>query len=139
MIDRQAKLPFGSVADRPTLPGFRLHRFEVFNWGVFDGAVYTLEPRGQSTLLVGENGSGKSTLVDALLTLLVRPQTRNYNVAAGAMKNERDERTYIRGAYDRTIGDDGRPHIQSMRPGTTHYSALLAVFHTHATGEWISL
>jgi len=139
MIDRQAKLPFGSVADRPTLPGFRLHRFEVFNWGVFDGAVYTLEPRGQSTLLVGENGSGKSTLVDALLTLLVRPQTRNYNVAAGAMKNERDERTYIRGAYDRTIGDDGRPQIQYMRPGTTHYSALLAVFHNQATGEWISL
>ncbi|MFO0013686.1 MAG: ATP-binding protein [Planctomycetota bacterium] len=139
MIDSQTSHIPGTAAERPALPGFRLHRFEVFNWGIFDGAVYTLEPRGQSTLLVGENGSGKSTLVDALLTLLVRPQTRNYNVAAGAMKNERDERTYIRGAYDRTIGDDGRPQVQYMRPGTAHYSALLAVFHNQATAEWISL
>lgn len=139
MIDSETDIASGASVDRPVLPGFRLHRFEVFNWGIFDGAVYTLEPRGQTTLLVGENGSGKSTLVDALLTLLVRPQTRNYNVAAGAMKNERDERTYIRGAYDRTIGDDGRPQVQYLRSGTTHYSALMAVFNNQATGQWISL
>ena len=64
---------------------------------------------GEIVALVGPSGSGKSTLVDAMLTLLVRPQTRNYNVAAGASKNERDEKTYIRGAYDRTVGDGGRP------------------------------
>jgi uncharacterized protein YPO0396 len=139
MIDKQTEITSGTATDRPTLPGIRLHRFEVYNWGVFDSSVFTLEPRGQTTLLVGENGSGKSTLVDALLTLLVRPQTRNYNVAAGAMKNERDERTYVRGAYDRTIGEDGRPQIQYLRQGTAHYSALLAVFHNQGTGEWISL
>jgi uncharacterized protein YPO0396 len=139
MIDSRTDNPSAMVVDRPSLPGFRLHRFEVFNWGIFDGAVYAIEPRGQSTLLVGENGSGKSTLVDALLTLLVRPQTRNYNVAAGAMKNERDERTYIRGAFDRTISDDGRPQIQYLRPGAAHYSALLAVFSNQQTGEWITL
>ncbi len=70
----------------PPLPGYRLAKLEVYNWGTFDGAVYSVQPRGQTTLLIGENGSGKSTLVDAMLTLLVRPQTRNYNVAAGATK-----------------------------------------------------
>ncbi len=112
----------------PPLPGYRLAKLEIYNWGTFDGAVYTVCPEGQTTLLVGENGSGKSTLVDALLTLLVRPQTRNYNVAAGAMKNERDERTYIRGAYDRTIGDAGRPQIQYLRSGSGHFTALMACF-----------
>lgn len=120
---------------RPPLPGFRLAKFEVYNWGTFDGRVFTVEPRGETTLLVGENGSGKSTLVDALLTLLVRPQTRNYNVAAGAMKNERDERTYVRGAHDRTIGPDGRPQVQYLRSGSNFYSALLACFHNETTQQ----
>ena len=109
--------------DRPPLQGFRLAKLEVYNWGTFDGSVYSVHPAGQTTLLVGENGSGKSTLVDAMLTLLVRPQTRNYNVAAGASKNERDEKTYIRGAYDRTVGDGGRPQIQYLRSGAGHYTA----------------
>ncbi len=121
-------------SDRPPLPGYRLAKLEVYNWGTFDGAVYSVLPRGQTTLLVGENGSGKSTLVDALLTLLVRPQTRNYNVAAGATKNERDEKTYIRGAYDRTIGEGGRPQIQYLRTGSGHYTALLACFSNAAAG-----
>lgn len=127
---------FDSHSDEtPPLPGYRLSKLEIYNWGTFDGAVYSVCPRGQTTLLVGENGSGKSTLVDALLTLLVRPQTRNYNVAAGAMKNERDERTYIRGAYDRTIGEGGRPQIQYLRSGSGHYTALLACFANQATGS----
>src|SRR5436190_551727 len=84
------------------LPGYRLHRIEVFNWGTFDGVVHSLVLDGQTTLLVGQNGAGKSTLVDALLTLLVRPgKTRNYNLAAGANKTERTEKSYILGAYDR--------------------------------------
>ncbi|MDX1930713.1 MAG: ATP-binding protein [Pirellulaceae bacterium] len=120
------------VDARSPLPGFRLSKLEIYNWGTFDGAVYSVTPRGQTTLLVGENGSGKSTLVDALLTLLVRPQTRNYNVAAGATKNERDEKTYIRGAYDRTVGDAGRPQIQYLRSGSGHYTALLACFANEA-------
>lgn len=129
MIDSQAN------ADRPPLPGYRLSKIEIYNWGTFDGSVFSVQPRGQTTLLVGENGSGKSTLVDAVLTLLVRPQTRNYNVAAGAAKNERDERTYIRGAYDRTVGDTGRPQIQYLRSGAGHYTALLAVFTNESTSS----
>ncbi len=122
------------VDPRSPLPGFRLSKLEIYNWGTFDSAVYSVTPRGQTTLLVGENGSGKSTLVDALLTLLVRPQTRNYNVAAGATKNERDEKTYIRGAYDRTVGEGGRPQIQYLRSGSGHYTALLACFANAAQG-----
>lgn len=123
-------------SDRPPLPGYRLAKLEVYNWGTFDGSVYSVQPRGQTTLLVGENGSGKSTLVDALLTLLVRPQTRNYNVAAGATRNERDEKTYIRGAYDRTVGEGGRPQIQYLRNGNGHYTALLASF-TNAAADTV--
>lgn len=110
------------------IPGYRLSRLEIYNWGTFDGAVYSIAPDGCATLLVGENGSGKSTVIDALLTLLVRPQTRNYNVAAGAGKQERDERTYCRGAYDRTITADGKSQIQYLRPNSGTYTALLAVF-----------
>lgn len=121
LFDNQADL-------RPPLPGYRLSKLEVYNWGTFDGAVHSVLPDCKTTLLVGENGSGKSTLIDALLTLLVRPQTRNYNVAAGAMKNERDERSYIRGAHDRTIGEGGKPQIQYLRSAQGHYTALLASF-----------
>ncbi len=127
------------VDETPPLPGYRLSKLEIYNWGTFDGSVYSVQPRGQTTLLVGENGSGKSTLVDALLTLLVRPQTRNYNVAAGATKNERDEKTYIRGAYDRTIGEAGRPQIQYLRSGSGHYTALLACFTNAATKSTFTL
>ena len=119
----------------PPLPGFRLAKLEVYNWGTFDGAVYSVQPRGQTTLLIGENGSGKSTLVDAMLTLLVRPQTRNYNVAAGATKNERDERTYIRGAYDRTLGEGGRPQVQYLRSGRNQYTVILACFENAGSGK----
>src|ERR1700754_3816002 len=87
--------------------GYRLHKLEVFNWGTFDGQVYSVQPTGKSALLIGQNGSGKSTLVDALLTLLVKPGVRNFNVAAGAKKRERDERSYVLGAYDRGSDDDG--------------------------------
>lgn len=115
--------------------GYRLAKLEVFNWGTFDKAVHSFRPSGATSLLVGENGAGKSTLVDAMLTLLVRPRTRNYNVAAGATKNERDERTYIRGAYDRTAGGDGKPAIQYLRGGSGFYSALLAVFENQQTSR----
>ncbi len=110
-------------------PGYRLDKLEVYNWGTFDGVVHTLSPRGATALLIGENGSGKTTLVDAILTLLARPQVRNYNVAAGAQKQERDERSYIRGAYDRKSRDeDNRAEIQYLRPGSGFFSVLLATF-----------
>lgn len=119
---------FGSQRQPIALPGYRLDKLEVYNWGTFDNTVHSIHPRGESVLLVGENGAGKSTLVDAILTLLVRPGVRNYNVAAGAGKKERDETSYIRGAYDKTSGDDDRSRTQYLRPDTNFYTALLASF-----------
>ena len=83
--------------------GFCLQRYEVLNWGTFDRHVWKLDLQGETALLTGANGSGKSTLVDGLLTLLVPNRGRNYNLASGDTgKRERDEKSYVRGAYDRT-------------------------------------
>lgn len=131
------------LRERSRQPGFRLQKLEVSNWGTFDsasdasrGRVYTFRPQGETTLLIGQNGSGKSTLVDALLTLLVRPVVRNYNVAAGAHKQERDEKTYIKGACGRfSREDDNRAQLQYLRPEGTHFSNLLAYFHNADSGR----
>jgi len=132
-----------SIPPRSLRQGFRLHRLEVYNWGTFDstdGNVHTMPISGETTLLVGHNESGKSTLVDALLTLLVRPGiSRNFNVAAGAGKGERTERTYIRGAYERRSSDESRSEIKYLREAHVHYSALLACFHNEATGGVFTL
>jgi len=121
-----------SAGATPASSGFRLDKLELYNWGTFDspaGQVHTVRPEGATTLLIGQNGSGKSTVVDAILTLLVRPVVRNYNVAAGAHKQERDERTYIKGAYGRfSRDDDNRAEVQFLRAGGKHYSAILACF-----------
>ena len=114
-------------------PGLRLHKLEVFNWGTFDsqdGSVYTVRPRGRTSLLVGQNGAGKSTLADALLTLLVKGATRRYNVAAGAgsgRRRDRTERTYIRGAFDHG-GNGSGTKLQFLRGGSGIYAAILATF-----------
>jgi uncharacterized protein YPO0396 len=117
------------------LPGYRLKVLELLNWGTFDsgqGSVHRIEPSGSSALLVGRNGSGKSTLIDAILTLLVRPVVRNYNVAAGASKMERSERTYLCGAYGRISRDDQqRADVNYLRPHGSTLSMLLAQFHNH--------
>jgi uncharacterized protein YPO0396 len=125
--------------------GFRLRKLEVHNWGTFDGtagAVHTVRPEGRTTLLIGQNGSGKSTLVDALLTLLVRPVVRNYNVASGAHKQERDERTYVLGAVGRSsraAGEEGPAEVQFLRPGGGRCSVLLACFADEEAGEAFTL
>lgn len=119
-------------------PGYRLKKLEVTNWGTFDstaGRVFQLSPEGRTALLVGQNGSGKSTLVDTLLTLLVQPGVRNYNVAAGAKKRERDERTYIRGACGRSSDEEAGSVTDYLRPDDKHYSVLLACFERESTGD----
>lgn len=138
----------GSISAAPSadvpLTGYRLHRLEVFNWGTFDEVVHSLTLDGQTTLLVGQNGAGKSTLVDAILTLLVRPgKSRNYNLAAGANKTERSEKSYILGAYDRRSQEDSNRgevrYLRSNGAGTTTYSVLLAYFCNQATNRGFTL
>lgn len=127
---------------RPERPGYRLHRLEVFNWGVFDsadGKVHHFEPQGRTSLLVGHNGSGKSTLVDAILTLLVDSRSRNYNVAAGAKKTERSPSSYIKGAFDRTADESHASVVRCLRPKGAHLTAISAVFHDEHLGSFFTL
>jgi uncharacterized protein YPO0396 len=122
----------------PRRPGYRLHRLDVFNWGTFDssdGTVHSFSPEGRTSLLVGQNGSGKSTLVDAILTLLVPSGIRNYNVAAGARKTERSERSYVRGAFGRGSDDEQATITRYLRSGSKQYAALLAVFTDEQLGR----
>jgi uncharacterized protein YPO0396 len=120
--------------------GSRLFRLEVFNWGTFHGRVWSIKPRGDTALLTGENGSGKSTLVDALLTLLVPNQKRNYNQASGAAaRRERNELSYVRGAYAKLQGEgDHAAQTQYLRDQDS-YSVLLAYFRNEAQGRDVTL
>ncbi len=126
------RLPFTASGSK----GYRLHKLEVLNWGTFDGKVFTVRPNGSSALLIGQNGSGKSTLVDAILTLLVRPGIRNFNVAAGGKKRERDERSYLLGAFDRGGNEDGSGvKEKQLRPKGDHISVILAYFRNEDTDK----
>ena len=122
-------------------PGFRLHRLEVRNWGTFDQHIHILDAGGRTALLIGENGSGKSTLVDALLTLLVPRAKRNYNLSAGgAKKKERDEKTYVLGAYgSQSESEESRAQTKFLRKAGGQPSILLACFVNAATCEAVSL
>ena len=128
---------------RAERPGIRLHRLELFNWGTFDssgGEVYIARPEGRTSLLVGRNGAGKSTLVDAILTLLVPGPIRNYNVAAGAKKTERTERSYVLGACDQQLDDQQSGVTKKyLRGGTAFYSVVLAHFHDDHTDSGFTL
>src|SRR5208337_144921 len=81
------------------LPGCRLQRLELFNWGTFDKKVWTFDVDGRNALLTGDIGSGKSTLVDAVTTLLLPANRISYNKAAGAETRERSLRSYVLGYY----------------------------------------
>src|SRR6059058_4665273 len=96
-----AELPAGPKDDDGALPGFRLHRLELLNWGTFHGGVRTFRLDGANSLLTGDIGSGKSTVVDAITTLLLPANRIDYNKAAGAQKRERTLMSYVRGFHKR--------------------------------------
>ncbi len=136
MKNEALALDFG--ADE-TLAGFRLQRLEVFNWGTFDGRVWSLRAEGRNALLTGDIGSGKSTLVDAVTTLLVPAHRVAYNKAAGAEARERTLRSYVLGHYKATrsdLGGSGRP--VALR-GPYSYSVILAVFHNAGYDQTVTL
>lgn len=84
---------------KPSESGFRLHSYEVWNWGTFDNKIWSIHPHGETSLLTGANASGKTTLIDGLLTLLVpEKRMRYYNQTAGS-KGERTEESYVLGEY----------------------------------------
>ena len=122
-----------------TLSGFRLKRLEVFNWGTFDGRVWTLQLDVRNALLTGDIGSGKSTLVDAVTTLLVPAHRVAYNKAAGADSRERSLRSYVLGSYKSERNENtGAARAVSLR-GAGSYSVILAVFHNAGFDQTVTL
>ncbi len=124
--------------------GFRLHSYEVWNWGTFDHHSYKIDPLGETSLLTGANASGKTTLIDGLLTLLVpERRMRFYNQTAG-LKGERTEDSYVLGEYGENEEADGK-ETKKLRPDKSKaHSVLLAVFQneshfvTLAQARWFS-
>lgn len=124
--------------------GFRLHCYEVWNWGTFDHHSYKIEPLGETSLLTGANASGKTTLIDGLLTLLVpERRMRFYNQTAG-LKGERTEDSYVLGEYGENEEADSK-ETKKLRPDKSKaHSVLLAVFQnesqfvTLAQARWFS-
>jgi len=122
-----------------TLSGFRLKRLEVFNWGTFDGRVWTLQLDGRNGLLTGDIGSGKSTLVDAVTTLLVPAHRIAYNRAAGADAKERTLRSYVLGHYKSERNEvSGTARPVSLRDHNS-YSVVLGVFHNAGYDQTVTL
>lgn len=119
-------------------PGFRLSKLEVFNWGTFDGKVWTFSPGGNTALLTGDVGSGKSTLVDALTTLLVSPRKVAYNKAADSSAKERSVTSYVRGYFGQKRGAEGTGQPEALRD-IHHYSVLLATFQDTGLSQFVTL
>jgi uncharacterized protein YPO0396 len=122
-----------------SLPGFRLQRLEVLNWGTFDSRVWALSPNGHNALLTGDIGSGKSTLVDAMTTLLVPSQRIAYNKAAGADNKERSLRSYVLGHYKSERNEvSGNAKPVALRDHH-QYSVILAVFRNEGYEQTVTL
>ncbi|MFN5856748.1 MAG: ATP-binding protein [Pseudanabaenaceae cyanobacterium] len=120
--------------------GFRLQRFEVLNWGTFDQRPWVIDLKGEIGLLTGANGSGKSTLVDGLLTLLVPNRKRNYNQASSFTgKKEREEKSYVQGAYGRTRAEDSYGSKPKILRDKGTISVLLAYFSDRASKQDVTL
>jgi uncharacterized protein YPO0396 len=122
-----------------TLAGFRLHKFELRNWGTFNKYIWPIFPEGDNALLTGDIGSGKSTIVDALTTLLVRQDKIVYNKAAGAESKERTPYSYIRGAYKNAKSEtSGKSQDVYLRDENT-YSVLLGYFYNADFDQHVTL
>jgi len=126
------------VAD-DTLAGFRLQRLEVFNWGTFDGRVWTLQADGENALLTGDIGSGKSTLVDAVTTLLVPAHRVAYNKAAGADSKERTLKSYVLGYYKTERNEVSAAAKPVALRDHNGYSVILGVFHNAGYDQTVTL
>lgn len=129
-------LDFAAPVERA---GFRLHRLELYNWGTFDGRVWSFDAGGDTSLLTGDIGSGKSTIVDAITTLLVPPQRVSYNKAAGAEARERTVRSYFLGHYKAERSETGAGAKPVALRDPNSYSVLLAQFYNEGYRQPVTL
>lgn len=121
------------------LPGCRLQRLEVYNWGTFHHNVWTFTTGGRNALLTGDIGSGKSTLVDAITTLLLPANKISYNRAAGAGTRERDLKSYVEGHYKAERNETtGASRPVGLRDGRS-FSVILGVFANVDFGVTVTL
>ncbi|MCK5294406.1 MAG: hypothetical protein KAJ49_07130 [Arcobacteraceae bacterium] len=119
--------------------GFRLEKFELFNWGTYDKKIVSLNLNKYNALLTGDIGSGKSTIVDALTTLLVPHNKIIFNKAAGANTKERTIYSYIVGEYKSTQDENfGHSKAVSLRDESS-FTVLLGRFENIGYDESITL
>lgn len=129
-----------SFIDETVESGFCLDKFQLFNWGVFNEKVYTLDAQSQSALLTGQNGSGKTTLVDAIVTLLVPNQMRFYNQSSGSTKKkDRSEESYVLGAYGSRWTEDSLAGKTQYLRDTDTISILNGIFYNKQLKSYVSL
>jgi uncharacterized protein YPO0396 len=119
--------------------GFRLDRAEIYNWGTFNGRVWTIVAGGETTLMTGDVGSGKSSAGDALQTLLVPPRRIAYNKAADEAARERTAYSYVRGQYSNNIDEETKKAKPVFLRGPSTYSTILAVFRNKNLREVLTL
>ena len=136
-MDYESESIFDSITD-DALSGYRLQRLELFNWGTFDGHVWSLKLDGRNCLVTGDIGSGKTTLVDAVTTLLVPPHRVAYNKAAGAQNRERMLRSYVLGHYKTERGDTGVARPVALRDRNS-YTVIVGVFRNEDHQKTVSL
>ncbi len=126
-------------ADDDRSAGFRLERFELYNWGTYDKKIIKLELNKNNALLTGDIGSGKSTIVDALTTLLVPHNKITFNKAAGANTKERTLHSYIVGEYKATQDENfGHSKAVSLRDESS-FSVVLGRFENIGFDESVTL
>ena len=126
------------------MPGFRLKRLELLNWGTFHGKIERLTADCRWTLISGGNGTGKSTAADALRTLLVPPAKLTYNDASidqklKHTKKDRTKKTYIRGAYGASSQAESATPIIQFHRQEGEQSIILAVFANEYTNAFVTL
>jgi uncharacterized protein YPO0396 len=132
-------LPLLDFAESDERAGFRLHDFEVYNWGTFHQRVWRFPVGGENALLTGDIGSGKSTLVDAVTTLLVPAQKIAYNKAAGAEAKERTLRSYVLGYYKSERSDSGTSAKPVALRDHNGYSVILGHFYNQGFDQHVTL
>lgn len=135
-VGSSAPIDFVASTERS---GFRLHRFELYNWGTFHNKVWSLRPNGDNTLVTGDIGSGKSTLVDAITTLLVPANRIIYNKAAGAETKERTLKSYVLGHYKTERSETSLVARPVGLRDHNSYSVILGSFYNVALDQYVTL